>query len=84
MKKAIAIEFFWFIVALIVALPVGLLTLNLLGETSFSAIKIESEQKMAIVLYLICVAVAFVGVYFTRFVALAISIMVAKEEEEPE
>ena len=80
MKKLIAQEFLWLLIALVLSVPLAFLFLVCLdlstGNTDFS----ETEKIFIIQLFLIGFAISFVGIYLMRFIVAALKTMAKGEE----
>ena len=70
MKKAIAIEFLWFVAAAILAIPFGFAFLWLLNQSSGKLT--EDEQTFMIQLYAIGYVASFIGIYIVRFIIVSL------------
>jgi hypothetical protein len=70
MKKAIAIEFLWFVAAAILAIPFGFAFLWLLNLSSGKLT--EDEQTFMIQLYAIGYVASFIGIYIVRFIIVSL------------
>ncbi len=85
MGKVIAREFIWLIVALIVAIPLGLAFLWFFGFTREIINLTEIRKNYIFWLYLIGYFTSFAGIYIIRFVMMALQSLAvpdAVEEEE--
>ena len=72
MKKAIAIEFLWFVAAAILAIPFGFAFLWLLNLSSGNTGLTEEEQTFMMQLYAIGYIASFIGIYIVRFIILSL------------
>lgn len=79
MKKIIAREFLWFLVILVLAVPISFLLLNTLDIVAQDDFFTETEKTFVAELYLLCYVFCFVGLYLMRFIVLAIQILASKE-----
>jgi hypothetical protein len=77
MKKFFAREFIWFVIAFVLAFPLGLLFLWLIGFTVDTTVVTEEDTAMLTNLYLLGLILGFVGVYIARFVGASISVLTA-------
>lgn len=84
MGKTIAREFLWLIVALIVAIPLGLVFLWFFGFTREIINLTEVRKNYIFWLYLIGYFTSFAGIYIVRFVITALKTLTAQEEVEEE
>ena len=84
MGKTIAREFLWLIVALIVAVPLGLVFLWFFGFTREIIALKEIHKNFIFWLYIIGYFTSFAGIYIIRFVILALQTLTASEEVEEE
>ncbi|MFT5832891.1 MAG: hypothetical protein ACI97N_000513 [Cognaticolwellia sp.] len=75
MKKFLAKEFIWFVVAFILAFPLGLLFLWLIGFTSDTTVITDEDTSMLTNLYILGLILGFIGVYIARFVGASISLL---------
>ena len=80
MGKAVAREFIWFIVTLIISLPLGVVFLWFFGYTRETVNLSETENNYIFWLYLIGYFAAFIGIYIMRFIAISIKTLSKKEE----
>jgi hypothetical protein len=78
MKKGFAREFLWLMVALVLAIPLGLVFLWLIGFTSETTVVTDDDRSMLINLYLIGYLLSVIGVYIARFIVVSTRILVAK------
>jgi len=72
MKSKIAREVLWFIVAIILAFPLGFVFLWLLDITASGSYPTQAEKDFVVELYLIGCILGFLGIYFMRLIALLI------------
>ncbi len=83
LKKIIAKEFMWFLVALIFSFPLALVPLTvvefMVDDVDEFLGRIDNQ---VIVLYLIFVLTCFVGILLIRFVSSAIKTLFQENEEE--
>ncbi|MFT5646105.1 MAG: hypothetical protein ACI976_000783 [Aureispira sp.] len=84
MGKIIAREFIWLFVALISAIPLGIVFLWFFGTTNEIINLPEIRKNYIFWLYLIGYLTSFVGIYIIRFVGMALKTLTAPEEEEEE
>ena len=82
MKKKIATEFLWFLLTLILAIPLGFLFLWLLGFTSEAPNITENEKDYVLFLYLLGYTISFIGIYLIRLIVMAIKLLTDKEQSE--
>lgn len=80
--KKIAAEFLWFLLTLILAIPLGLIFLWLLGFTSEAPNITEGDKDYVLFLFLLGYAISFIGIYLIRFIVMAIKILADKEQME--
>lgn len=80
MGKVIAREFIWLIVALIVAIPLGLVFLWFFGFTREIINLTEIRKNFIFWLYLIGYFTSFAGIYIIRFVMMALESLTKPEE----
>ena len=78
MKKAIAIEFLWFVAAAILAIPFGFAFLWLLNLSSGKLT--EDEQTFMIQLYAIGYVASFIGIYIVRFIIISLKTLAGDGE----
>ncbi len=83
MGKVIAREFIWLIVALIVAIPLGIVFLWFFGFTR-EIIDLQERKNWIFLLYLAGYFTSFAGIYIIRFVMMALSALTKPEDEEDE
>lgn len=76
MKRFFAREFIWFLVAFVLAFPLGLLFLWLFGLSADATVINDEEREMITNLYILGYILGFVGVYLVRFIAAAIQVLV--------
>lgn len=81
MKKAIAREFIWLLINLILAAPLAFLFLNAFDLVAERDIFTENEKNFIANLYLLAYGFNLVGLYILRFVVLAIQVLSAKEKK---
>lgn len=81
MKKAIAREFIWLLINLILAAPLAFLFLNAFELVAERDIFTENEKNFIAELYLLAYVFNLVGLYILRFVVLAIQVLSAKEKK---
>jgi len=81
MKEFFAREFLWFIIALVVAVPVGLGFMWLMGFTAENEYLTTDEEAFIIELYLVGFMISFIGVYIVRFIPEAL-VVLAKAKEK--
>lgn len=77
MKKIIAREFIWFVINLVLAVPVAFLfidSLQLVAERDFFT---ENEKNFIGELFLLAYLFSFIGLYLVRFIVLAIQTLAA-------
>jgi len=75
MKKFLAREFLWFIIAFVLAFPLGLLFLWIIGFSADTTAVTEDDLNTITRLYILGWILGFIGVYITRFIAGAISVL---------
>lgn len=80
MGKVIAREFIWLLVALIAAIPLGIVFLWFLGFTPETINLQEAERNYIFWLYVMGYLTSFVCIYIMRFTASAIKMLSAPEE----
>lgn len=80
MKKAIAIEFLWFVAAAILAIPFGFAFLWLLNLSSAKTGLTEEEQTFMIQLYAIGYIASFIGIYIVRFIIVSLKTLAGDGE----
>ena len=84
MKSFFARECLWFVIAFILAFPLGLGFLWILGLSADVTAVTEVDLSTLTRLYILGWILGFVGVYITRFIAGAINVLTAPEpESEP-
>lgn len=81
MKKFIAKEFLWLLIALVLAVPIAFLWLAGLDIVSAEQTFSEDEKVFVIELFLLAYAFGVVGVYLVRFVIGAIKTLSAPPPE---
>lgn len=84
MGKVIAREFIWLMVALIAAIPLGIVFLWYFGFTREIINLSEIRKNYIFWLYLIGYLSSFVGIYIVRFVSMALKTLTAPEAEMEE
>lgn len=84
MGKIIAREFLWLLVALIMAIPLGLVFLWFFGFTREIINLSEIRKNYIFWLYLIGYFTSFIGIYIVRFVGVALKTLTAPQEEVEE
>lgn len=80
MKKVLAREFLWLVAALVLAIPLGIMFLWLLGLTSKTRLVTNDEKEMVMELYILGFILSFVGIYLIRLITAAIQILVKRRE----
>lgn len=81
MKSFFAREFLWFVIAFILAFPLGLGFLWILGLSADVTAVTEVDLSTLTRLYILGWILGFVGVYITRFIAAAINVLTVPEPE---
>ncbi len=81
MKKFFAQEFLWLLAAFVLAFPLGLLFLWLVGFSAQTTVVTEDDWSMITNLYILGYILGFIGVYIVRFVSSSIKILVQKQVE---
>ena len=81
MKSFFAREFLWFVIAFILAFPLGLGFLWILGLSAHVTAVTEVDLSTLTRLYILGWVLGFVGVYITRFIAAAINVLTVPEPE---
>lgn len=81
MKSFFAREFLWFVIAFILAFPLGLGFLWILGLSADVTAVTEVDLSTLTRLYILGWVLGFVGVYITRFIAAAINVLTVPEPE---
>lgn len=81
MKSFFAREFLWFVIAFILAFPLGLGFLWILGLSADVTAVTEVDLSTLTRLYILGWVLGFVGVYITRFIAAAINVLTVSEPE---
>ena len=84
MGKVIAREFLWLIVALIMAVPLGLVFLWFFGFTREIINLTEVRQNYIFWLYIIGYFCSFIGIYIIRFVCSSLKSLTSAEPEVAE
>lgn len=84
MGKVVAREFLWLIVALIAAIPLGIVFLWFFGFTREIINLTEFRKNYIFWLYLVGYFSSFVGIYIIRFVTMALESLTAPEPEPEE
>jgi hypothetical protein len=82
MGKVIAREFIWLIVALIAAIPLGIVFLWFFGFTREIIDLGETTKNWIFGLYMIGYFTSFAGIYIIRFVIMALQTLTKPEGEE--
>lgn len=80
MGKVVAREFIWFMVTLIISLPLGIVFLWFFGYTRETVNLSETENNYIFWLYLTGYFASFIGIYIMRFIAISIKTLSKKEE----
>lgn len=80
MKKFFAKEFIWFIIAFVLAFPLGLLFLWIIGFSADTTAVTNEDINLITRLYILGWILGFVGVYITRFIAAAIKVLTTPPE----
>jgi hypothetical protein len=78
MKKFLAREFLWLVLATVLAVPLGFLFLHFLDLATDPQEYSEQEEFFFIQLYIIGVILSFIGIYLARLVVVAYRIITAK------
>ena len=81
MKKAIAREFLWLMVNLVLAAPLAFFFLNALDQVAEGDVFTENEKNFIAQLFLLAYLFNFTGLYLVRFIVLAIKTLAAKEKK---
>lgn len=81
MKKLIAREFLWFMVILVLAIPLAFIFLNALQLVSEGDFFTENEKNFVAELYLLAYIFNFVGLYLMRLVVLAIQTLSSPDKK---
>jgi hypothetical protein len=81
MKKAIAREFLWFVVIVILAAPLAFFFLNALNLVAAGDVFTENEKTFIAELFLLAYIFNFVGLYLVRLIVLAIQVLSARAKE---
>ena len=80
MKTTFAREFLWFVIALVLSLPLGFLFLWLIGITAQDSFLTSDEEAFVVELYLLGMLVGFLGVYIVRFTADSLAVLSGKKK----
>lgn len=77
MKKFFAREFLWFVIAFVLAFPLGLLFLWLIGFSADTTAVTDDDMSLVTNLYILGWILGFLGVYIARFIAASIKVLTA-------
>ena len=79
MKKTIAREFLWFLIILILAVPMAFMFIQALEIVAEGDFFTENELNFIAELFLLSYIICFLGLYILRLVVLAIQVLSAKD-----
>ena len=70
--KIIAKEFLWFVVTLVLAIPLSLLFIGAMDLVAQGDNLTVTEKKMVIELFIVAYVINFIGIYVVRFIVMAV------------
>jgi hypothetical protein len=82
MKKIIAREFLWFMVILVLAVPLAFAFLGALDLVAEGDFFTDNEKDFIAELYLLAYGFIFIGLYIMRLIVLAIKVLSTPEPKK--
>lgn len=81
MKKIIAREFLWFVIILVLAVPLAFIFISTLDLMAEGDAFTQNEKNFIAELFLLAYILCFIGLYIMRLVVLAIQTLATQEKK---